>query len=68
VHKERSCHQGRNAHGNDNEGHAADVSDPGATEVHKANLEYAGSSDGDGDDDYDSDCEAALTPPYRGQF
>jgi hypothetical protein len=38
VNKEYSEHQGRFAHGNDDEGHTADVGDPGATEVPESTL------------------------------
>jgi hypothetical protein len=57
VHKERSEHQSRFAQGNDDEGHAAAVGDPGATDVTEVTLEYAGTSD-----DNDGDYEAAADP------
>jgi hypothetical protein len=56
-HKEHSEQQGRFMHGNDDEGHAADVGDPGATEVPEVGLEYAGTSD---DGDYEAAADSAV--------
>jgi hypothetical protein len=42
VHKEHRERQGQFARGNDDEGGAADIGDPGATEVPEVDLKYAG--------------------------
>ena len=56
VHKEHSECQGRFAHGNDDEGHAADFGDSGATEAPEVDFKYSDSSHVDGD------YEAAADP------